>query len=138
MAKRGRRLRIFCQVIRHARVFRMHVVRTDCLAAYFAYLVGVWGRSYCSYLRAMVLYYPLTIFFFLPGFRFMLIWPDVGRGENFLTNIIPASLTALATAAEATIPLNLEAAEKSGAQRYQRSRYSSVRRSMDGSCYPRF
>ncbi len=85
------------------------------LAAYFAYLVGVLGPQLLgSYLRAMVLYYPLTIFYFFAGFSFYAYlagrWPGV---RIFWTNIIPASLTALATGSSmATIPLNLEAAEK--------------------------
>jgi len=87
------------------------------LAAYFAYLVGVFGPQLLgSYWRAMLLYYPLALLYFFIGFSFYAYlagrWKAV---KIFWTNIIPASLTALATGSSmATIPVNLEAAEKNG------------------------
>jgi len=87
------------------------------LSAYFAYLVGVFGPQLLgSYARAMALYYPLAIFYFFAAFTLYAFIAGGGRGvRTFWTNIIPASLTALATGSSvATIPLNLEAAKKTG------------------------
>jgi Na+/H+-dicarboxylate symporter len=90
------------------------------LCAYFAYFVGVYGSELLgSYLRAMVLYYPITILYFF--FAFTLYAYIAARGigvRMFWKNIIPPSLTALATASSvATIPSNLEAANKTGIPR---------------------
>jgi Na+/H+-dicarboxylate symporter len=90
------------------------------LCAYFAYFVGVYGSElFGSYLRAMVLYYPITILYFF--FAFTLYAYIAARGigvRMFWKNIIPPSLTALATASSvATIPSNLEAANKTGIPR---------------------
>jgi Na+/H+-dicarboxylate symporter len=87
------------------------------LCAYFAYLVGVFGPELLgSYARAMTLYYPMAIFYFFfafTGYVFV-----AGRSEGvrrFWRNIIPASLVALATGSSiATIPANLQAADKTG------------------------
>ncbi len=85
------------------------------LGAYFAYLVGVFGPELLgTYVRAMVLYYPIAILYFFVGFSFYAYF--AGRRKaviRFWSNIIPASLTALATGSSmAAIPMNLEAAEK--------------------------
>jgi Na+/H+-dicarboxylate symporter len=90
------------------------------LCAYFAYFVGLYGSELLgSYLRAMVLYYPITILYFF--FAFTLYAYIAARGigvRMFWKNIIPPSLTALATASSvATIPSNLEAANKTGIPR---------------------
>ena len=90
------------------------------LCAYFAYFIGVYGAELLgSYLRAMVLYYPITILYFF--FAFTLYAYIAARGigvRTFWKNIIPPSLTALATASSvATIPSNLEAANKTGIPR---------------------
>jgi Na+/H+-dicarboxylate symporter len=85
------------------------------LCAYFAYFVGVYGSELLgSYLRAMILYYPITILYFFLAFTFYTYLAAGGIGVRmFWKNIIPPSLTALATASSvATIPLNLEAANK--------------------------
>ena len=87
------------------------------LAAYFAYLTGVFGPELLgSYLRAMLLYYPLAIFYFLIGFS---IYAFLAAGKNgvktFWKYIIPPSLTAFGTGSSvATIPSNLEAADNIG------------------------
>lgn len=87
------------------------------LGAYFAYLIGVFGPQLLgSYFRAMVLYYPISILYFFIAFSFY-AWlagrlPAV---KAFWSNIIPVSLTALATGSSvAAIPSNLEAARKIG------------------------
>jgi Na+/H+-dicarboxylate symporter len=90
------------------------------LAAYFAYLVGVFGPDLLgSYLRAMVLYYPLCIAYFFVAFTAYAYVAGRGRGVRaFWGNIAPAALTAAATGSSfATIPLNLEAADRIGVPR---------------------
>ncbi|MCX5843671.1 MAG: dicarboxylate/amino acid:cation symporter [Deltaproteobacteria bacterium] len=90
------------------------------LCAYFAYFVGEYGSDLLgSYLRAMVLYYPITILYFFFAFTLYAYIAARGTGvRKFWKNIIPPSLTALATASSvATIPSNLEAANKTGIPR---------------------
>jgi Na+/H+-dicarboxylate symporter len=87
------------------------------LCAYFAYLVGVFGPELLgSYARAMILYYPMAILYFFIAFTVYVF--IAGRSEGvrrFWRNIIPASLIALATGSSmATIPANLQAADKTG------------------------
>lgn len=87
------------------------------LGAYFAYLVGVFGPQLLgSYLRAMILYYPVAILYFFIAFSIYVYCAGRLRAVKiFWANIIPASLTALATGSSvATIPTNLEAAKKIG------------------------
>jgi Na+/H+-dicarboxylate symporter len=87
------------------------------LCAYFAYLVGVFGPELLgAYARAMFLYYPIAILYFFIAFTLYAFIAAKGEGvRRFWRNIIPASLTALATGSSmATIPANLEAANKTG------------------------
>jgi len=87
------------------------------LCAYFAYLVGVFGPELLgSYARAMILYYPTAILYFLVAFTIYAFMAAKSDGvRRFWRNIIPPSLIALATGSSmATIPANLEAAEKNG------------------------
>ncbi|HLF18727.1 MAG TPA: dicarboxylate/amino acid:cation symporter [Candidatus Omnitrophota bacterium] len=87
------------------------------LGAYFAYLVGVFGPElFGSYLRAMKVYYPLAFFYFIAAFSLYAFLAAGQEGiKRFWKNIIPASLTALATGSSvATIPTSLEAAKKIG------------------------
>jgi Na+/H+-dicarboxylate symporter len=87
------------------------------LCAYFAYLVGVFGPELLgAYMRAMVLYYPTAILYFFIAFTLYTFIAAKGQGvSRFWRNIIPASLIALATGSSmATIPANLEAADKTG------------------------
>jgi Na+/H+-dicarboxylate symporter len=90
------------------------------LCAYFAYFIGVYGPELLgSYLNAMKLYYPLTILYFFIAFTLYAYLAAKGEGVRmFWKNIVPPSLTALATASSvATIPSNLEAANKTGIPR---------------------
>ena len=87
------------------------------LGAYFAYLVGVFGPQLLgTYLRAMVLYYPLTILYFIIGFSCYAYLAGRRRAvKAFWGNIIPATLTAWATGSSvAAIPANLQAAGRIG------------------------
>lgn len=90
------------------------------LCAYFAHFIGVYGSDLMgSYLRAMLLYYPIAILYFFVGFSVYAYVAAKRRGvQTFWRNIIPPSLTALATGSSvATIPVNLEAANKTGIPR---------------------
>jgi Na+/H+-dicarboxylate symporter len=87
------------------------------LCAYFAYLVGVFGPELLgAYARAMILYYPTAILYFFIAFTIYAFIAAKGEGvHRFWRNIIPASLVALATGSSmATIPANLESADKTG------------------------
>ncbi|MGA7827398.1 MAG: dicarboxylate/amino acid:cation symporter [Geobacteraceae bacterium] len=90
------------------------------LGAYFAYLVGVFGPELLgSYARAMTLYYPTALVYFAVAFTCyaFLAGRTVGV-KKFWSNIIPPSLTALATGSSmATIPANLQAADNVGVPR---------------------
>jgi Na+/H+-dicarboxylate symporter len=87
------------------------------LCAYFAYLVGVFGPELIgAYARTMILYYPTAILYFFIAFTIYAFIAAKSEGvRRFWRNIIPASLVALATGSSmATIPANLEAANKTG------------------------
>lgn len=87
------------------------------LGAYFAYLVGVFGPQLLgTYGRALVLYYPLAVAYFLIGFS-VYAWLGGGMAglRRFWAYIWPASLTALGTGSSlAALPANLDAAESIG------------------------
>ncbi len=90
------------------------------LCAYFAYLVGVFGPQLLgSYARSMAVYYPTAILYFFLAFTlYAFLAGQVTGVKKFWSNIIPPSLTALATGSSmATIPLNLQAADKIGVPR---------------------
>jgi len=90
------------------------------LGAYFAYLVGVFGPELLgSYARAMTLYYPTALVYFIVAFSLyaFLAGRTVGV-KKFWCHIIPPSLTALATGSSmVTIPANLQAADNIGVPR---------------------
>lgn len=109
------------------------------LGAYFAYLAGVFGPELLgSYGRAMMLYYPLAIFYFFIGFSlYAYLAAGIKGVKIFWVNIIPAALTALATGSSvATIPTNLEAAKKIGIPQDIREVVIPIGATihMDGSC----
>jgi len=90
------------------------------LCAYFAYLVGVFGSELLgSYARAMFIYYPTAILYFFIAFTIYAFIAANREGvRRFWLNIIPPSLIALATGSSmATIPANMEAANKNGVPR---------------------
>lgn len=87
------------------------------LCAYFAYLVGVFGPELLgSYARAMAVYYPTAILYFFLAFTLYAFIAGRASGvKKFWTNIIPPAVTALATGSSmATIPANLQTADKIG------------------------
>ncbi|MDV2886199.1 dicarboxylate/amino acid:cation symporter [Alkalihalophilus pseudofirmus] len=87
------------------------------LGAYFASLVGVFGPELLgSYAKAMIVYYPVAILYFLIGFT---LYAFIAGGKPgvkvFWKNILTPAVTALSTGSSvATIPANLQATEKMG------------------------
>lgn len=90
------------------------------LFCYFAYLTGVFGPELlATYGRAMALYYPISLLYFFVAFPVYAYLAGGRAGwRRFLANVPPPALTAFATGSSmAAIPLNLEAARKSGVPR---------------------
>lgn len=109
------------------------------LGSYFAYLVGVFGPELIgTYARAVSLYYPVALVYFIIGFSF---YTFIAAGRNgiklFWINIPPAALTALGTGSSlAALPANLEAAERIGVPEDVREIVLPIGATihMDGSC----
>jgi Na+/H+-dicarboxylate symporter len=90
------------------------------LCAYFAYLVGTFGPELLgSYGRAMALYYPVAVAYYLLAFSlYAFLAGGVSGVGRFWRSIIPPSVTALATGSSmAAIPSNLRAADEIGIPR---------------------
>jgi Na+/H+-dicarboxylate symporter len=90
------------------------------LCAYFAYITGAFGTELLgSYARVITLYFPLSILYFFVAFTLYVYIAAKGPGvQAFWKNIIPPSITALATGSSmVTIPSNLDAADKIGVPR---------------------
>ncbi|HPS54311.1 MAG TPA: dicarboxylate/amino acid:cation symporter [Sedimentisphaerales bacterium] len=109
------------------------------LGAYFAYLVGTFGPQIMgSYARAVAIYYPLAILYFIFGFSFYAFTAAGRKGiKSFWTYIPPTALTALGTGSSlAALPANLEAAEKIGVPQDVREIVLPLGATihMDGSC----
>ena len=86
------------------------------LGAYFAALVGEYGKELLgSYTRAMIIYYPLCLAYFLimfPIYGYIAAGKD---GVRAMKNLISPAITSIATQSSiATLPVNLEAAGKIG------------------------
>jgi len=87
------------------------------LGAYFAYQVGIFGpQLFGVYAKPMAVYYAACIFYF---FTFFSLYAIIAGGKRafkvFWSNNITPSLTAIGTCSSiATIPANLDAAQKMG------------------------
>ncbi len=86
------------------------------LGAYFAALVGEYGKELLgSYTRAMIIYYPLCLAYFVimfPVYGYISAGKD---GVKAMKNLISPAITSIATQSSiATLPVNLEAARKIG------------------------
>jgi Na+/H+-dicarboxylate symporter len=87
------------------------------LGAYFASLIGEFGPQLLgAYARAMVVYYPLCIFYF---FVFFALYTYYSGGmeavKSYFKNIVEPSVTSIATQSSiATLPTNLRAAQRIG------------------------
>ncbi|WP_456312944.1 dicarboxylate/amino acid:cation symporter [Pseudomonas shirazensis] len=94
------------------------------LGAYFAYQVGVFGpQLFGAYAKPLGVYYGACVFYF---FVFFSIYAFIAGGKRafivFWTNNITPSLTAVGTCSSiATIPANLDAAEKMGIPKHVRN-----------------
>jgi Na+/H+-dicarboxylate symporter len=109
------------------------------IGAYFAYLVGDFGPSLLgSYARAMTLYYPLAILYWIIVYS-MIAWFIGGRKIlcRWWKYIPLPAVTALGTCSStATIPVNLDASKKIGVPKYIRNIILPIGATMhmDGSC----
>lgn len=86
------------------------------LGAYFASLVGEYGKELLgSYTRAMIIYYPLCLAYFLIMFPIYGYIAGGKDGVKAMKNLISPAITSIATQSSiATLPVNLEAAGKIG------------------------
>lgn len=87
------------------------------LGAYFAALIGEFGPQLLgAYARAMAVYYPLCILYFIiafTGYSYFAAGKDGVRA--MWKNILPPAVTSFATGSSiATLPVNLEAAKGMG------------------------
>ncbi|TCP29616.1 Na+/H+-dicarboxylate symporter [Scopulibacillus darangshiensis] len=109
------------------------------LGAYFASLVGVFGPQLVGdYARAAVVYYPTAIIYFLVGFTLYAFLAGGPLGiKTFWKNAVSPTAVSLATSSSvATIPVNLEAAQRNGVPRDIRETIIPIGATihMDGSC----
>ncbi len=109
------------------------------LGAYFAYLTGHFGpQLFGSYFKALVLYYPVAIGYFVAGFSlYAYLAGGAGGVKKFWANIIPVAATSWATGSSlASIPVNLKAAEDIGTPQDIREITIPIGATihMDGSC----
>jgi Na+/H+-dicarboxylate symporter len=94
------------------------------LGAYFAYQVGIFGpQLFGAYAKPLGLYYAVCAFYFVVFFSLYAFLAGGKLGlKVFWTNNITPALTALGTCSSiATIPANLEAAEKMKVPAYIRN-----------------
>ena len=87
------------------------------LCAYFASLVGQFGPQLIgAYGRRMALYYPLCVAYFFIAFAIYAFYSGGKLAvKKFFGNILPPAVTSLATQSSiATLPVNIEAADKIG------------------------
>lgn len=87
------------------------------LGAYFASLIGEFGPQLLGdYGRAMLIYYPLCVLYFLIFFPLYSFFAGGKLGvKRMFKNILNPAVTALATQSSiATLPVNLDAAAKIG------------------------
>ena len=87
------------------------------LCAYFASLVGQFGPQLIgAYGRRMLLYYPLCVVYFFLAFGAYSFYSGGKKGTKaFFANILPPAVTSLATQSSiATLPVNIEAADRIG------------------------
>ncbi|MGF6907216.1 dicarboxylate/amino acid:cation symporter [Fusobacterium sp. PH5-44] len=86
------------------------------LGAYFATTIGEFGPQLLkSYARAMIIYYPLCIAYFFIAFPIYGYIAGGIEGIRRLKYLFAPAVTALATQSSlATLPINLESAEKIG------------------------
>lgn len=87
------------------------------LGAYFASLIGEFGPQLLgAYARAMAIYYPLCVaYFFLAFAGYTYFAGGTPAVKSFFKNILEPTVTSIATQSSiATLPVNLDAAERIG------------------------
>ncbi len=87
------------------------------LGAYFASLIGTYGSELLgAYTKAVVMFFPICIFYFLIAFTAYAYYAGGIRGiKLFYKNIFPAFITSLATQSSiATLPTNLAGTKRMG------------------------
>ncbi|GGP14495.1 dicarboxylate/amino acid:cation symporter [Oceanobacillus neutriphilus] len=109
------------------------------LGAYFASLVGEFGTALIGdYAKAVIVYYPVSILYFAIGFTLYAFIAGGRKGvSRFWKNILGPAATSLGTGSSvATIPVNLQAAEKIGVPKDIRETIMPLGATihMDGSC----
>ncbi|MDD2469766.1 MAG: dicarboxylate/amino acid:cation symporter [Bacilli bacterium] len=109
------------------------------LCAYFAALIGEFGPQLIgSYARSMAIYYPVCIIYFFAIFAFYAYLAGGKLGvKTFFKHMFKPSMTAIATQSSvATLPAELEAAEKIGIPKDIREVVLPIGATMhmDGSC----
>ena len=85
------------------------------LGAYFAALIGEYGTELLgAYTRAVLMFFPICIFYFLTCFTLYAWYAGGTKGiKIFYKNIFPVVITSLATQSSvATLPTNFESAKK--------------------------
>ncbi|WP_077600955.1 dicarboxylate/amino acid:cation symporter [Oceanobacillus sojae] len=109
------------------------------LGAYFASLVGEFGTALIGdYAKAVIVYYPVSILYFAIGFTLYAFIAGGRKGvSRFWKNILGPAATSLGTGSSvATIPVNLQAAERIGVPKDIRETIMPLGATihMDGSC----
>lgn len=109
------------------------------LGAYFAALIGDFGPDLLgSYARAMIVYYPICICYFIIAFTGYSYYAGGKKGvRTYFKNVFPVFITSLATQSSiATLPVNLEASRKIGVPKDIRDIVLPIGATahMDGSC----
>lgn len=87
------------------------------LGAYFASLIGEFGPQLLgAYARAMIIYYPICVFYFFVAFAAYTYYAGGKLGvKTFFKRIIEPAVTSIATQSSiATLPVNLKAASRIG------------------------
>lgn len=90
------------------------------LGAYFAALVGDYGSDILgAYGRAVIMFFPICIAYFLVGFTLYAYFAGGVEGiKVFYKNILPPAVTSLATQSSiATLPTNFTALERIGVKK---------------------
>ncbi|WP_066191071.1 dicarboxylate/amino acid:cation symporter [Gracilibacillus timonensis] len=109
------------------------------LGAYFAALVGEFGADLIGdYAKAVMMYYPVSVLYFLIGFTLYAFLAGGKTGvSRFWKNILSPAATSLGTGSSvAALPANLQAAEKIGVPKDIRETVMPLGATihMDGSC----
>lgn len=109
------------------------------LGAYFASLIGTFGPELLgSYARAMAIYYPVCILYFIIAFTAYSYFAGGRIGViTYFKNVVSPAVTSLATQSSiATLPVNLESTKKIGVPKDIRDIVLPIGATMhmDGSC----